>query len=88
MTRCSRTGQNPIEVSGNTVDKDKDGQINVGDQFADAQERSVVVQIGGDGPGCRQLLADSSAGEVADALSERPSDGRDEAGHGRTAYGW
>ena len=46
-----KSGQNPIEVSGNTVDKDKDGQINVGDQFADAHELSVVVQIGGTDPG-------------------------------------
>ena len=40
-----KAGKNPIEVSGNSVDKDKDGQIFVGDQFADAQGRSVVVQI-------------------------------------------
>jgi hypothetical protein len=46
-----KAGKNPIEVSGHSVDKDKDGQIYVGDQFADAQERSVVVQIEGDDPG-------------------------------------
>ncbi len=46
-----KAGKNPIEVSGNSVDKDKDGQVFVGDQFADAQERSVVVQIGGEDPG-------------------------------------
>jgi hypothetical protein len=46
-----KEGQNPIKVSGNSVDKDKDGQVFVGDQFADAQERSVVVQIEGDDPG-------------------------------------
>jgi hypothetical protein len=46
-----KDGKNPIEVNGHSVDKDKDGQIFVGDQFADAQERSVVVQIGGDDPG-------------------------------------
>jgi hypothetical protein len=46
-----KEGKNPIEVSGNSVDKDKDGQIFVGDQFADAQGRSVVVQIGGENPG-------------------------------------
>ena len=46
-----KSGKNPIEVSGHSVDKDKDGQIFVGDQFADAQGRSVVVQIGGDDPG-------------------------------------
>ena len=44
-------GKNPIEVNGHSVDKDKDGQIYVGDQFADAQERSVVVQIEGSDPG-------------------------------------
>jgi hypothetical protein len=46
-----KSGQSPIEVSGNSVDKDKDSQIFVGDQFADAQELSVVVQIGGADPG-------------------------------------
>jgi hypothetical protein len=45
------SGKNPIEVSGNSVDKDKDGQVFVGEQFADAQGRSVVVQIGGEDPG-------------------------------------
>src|SRR3954471_10340941 len=46
-----KAGKNPIEVNGHSVDKDKDGQIYVGDQFADAQERSVVVQIAGEDPG-------------------------------------
>ena len=46
-----KEGKNPIEVSGNSVDKPKDGQVFVGDQFADAQGRSVVVQIEGDDPG-------------------------------------
>ena len=46
-----KDGKNPIRVSGNSVDKDKDGQIEVGDQFADAQGRSVVVQIAGEDPG-------------------------------------
>ena len=45
------TGKNPIEVNGHSVDQDKDGQIFVGDEFADAQGRSVVVQIGGEDPG-------------------------------------
>ena len=40
-----------MEVNGHSVDQDKDGQIFVGDQFADAQGRSVVVQIGGEDPG-------------------------------------
>ena len=42
-----KAGKNPIEVSGYFVGKDKDGQVFVGDQLADAQGRSVVVQIGG-----------------------------------------
>lgn len=46
-----KSGKNPIEVSGHSVDKDKDGQVFVGDQFADGQELSVIVQIGGDDPG-------------------------------------
>ena len=46
-----KSGTNPIEVNGNSVDKPKDGQVFVGDKFADAQGRSVVVQIGGDDPG-------------------------------------
>ena len=46
-----KAGKNPIEVSGHSVDKDKDGQVFVGDQFADAQGRSVVVQIDGEDPG-------------------------------------
>ena len=44
-------GENPIRVSGNSADEDMDGQVFVGDQFADAQGRSVVVQIEGDDPG-------------------------------------
>ena len=43
-----KTGNNPIRVSGNSADKDNDGQVFVGDQFADAQGRSVIVQIGGE----------------------------------------
>ena len=39
------------EVNGHSVDQDKDGEIFVGDQFADAQGRSIVVQIGGEDPG-------------------------------------
>ena len=46
-----KPGKNPIQVNGHSVDQDKDGQIFVGDQFADAQGRSVVVQIGGEDPG-------------------------------------
>jgi hypothetical protein len=46
-----KRGKNPIEVSSNSVDPGENGQIDVGDQFADAQGRSVVVQIGGASPG-------------------------------------
>src|SRR5215211_7945739 len=46
-----KEGKNPIKVSGHSVDQDKDSQIFVGDQFADAQGRSVVVQIDGEDPG-------------------------------------
>jgi hypothetical protein len=45
-----KEGKNPIRVSGHSVDKDKDGQVFVGEQFADAQGRSVVVQIEGEEP--------------------------------------
>ena len=46
-----KAGKNPIKVSGHSVDQDKDGTVDVGDQFADAQGRSVVVQIEGKDPG-------------------------------------
>ena len=68
-----KEGKNPIRVSGNSADKDKDGQVFVGDQFADAQGRSVIVQIGGEGPGCRHLLADSPAGRPDDHSDRRPT---------------
>ena len=81
-----KEGKNPIEVSGKSVDKDKDGQVFVGDQFADAQGRSVVVQIGGEDPGSDICSTDSPAGHPADDLSDYPSDGGDDAGRRRTAY--
>ena len=46
-----RAGTNPIQVDGRTVDQNNDGQINVGDQFTEAQVVSVVVQVGGENPG-------------------------------------
>ena len=46
-----QTGNNPIRVSGNAADEDNDGQVFVGEQFADAQGRSVIVQIEGVDPG-------------------------------------
>ena len=50
LTRL-QTGSNPIRVSGNAADEDNDGQVFVGEQFADAQGRSVIVQIEGEDPG-------------------------------------
>lgn len=44
-----KEGKNPIEVSANSIKTD--GQVYVGDQFADAQGLSVVVQIAGSDPG-------------------------------------
>ena len=84
-----KAGKNPIEVSGKSVDKDKDGQVYVGDQFADAQERSVVVQIEGTDPGpgiCLPLRGDSDGhfdGHPSTATStatRRPLDGHSD-GH-------
>jgi hypothetical protein len=49
-----QTGNNPIFVSGHSVDKDNDGQVFVGEQFADAQGRSVIVQIEGEEPSCSE----------------------------------
>ncbi len=63
-----KEGKNPIEVNGNSVDKDKDGQVFVGDQFADAQGRSVVVQIEGEDPG-----ADSCSPTPPPDISPTPS---------------
>lgn len=44
-------GKNPIWVNWHAADKDKDGKVAVGDRFADAQELSIVIQIGGEDPG-------------------------------------
>ena len=74
-----KSGKNPIKVSGNSVDKPKDGKVFVGDQFADAQERSVVVQIEGDDPGleaARRLPRRRPLRRPTDA----PSDGGHDAG--------
>jgi hypothetical protein len=46
-----KEGKNPIEVSANSADKDKDGKVYIGDEFADAQGRSIVVQIDGEDSG-------------------------------------
>ena len=60
-------GENPIRVSGNSADEDMDGQVFVGDQFADAQGRSVVVQIEGPDPG-----ADICASPLSPTTSPTP----------------
>lgn len=44
-------GKNPIEVGWQAADKDKNGEVSVGDEFADGQGQSVVVQINGEDPG-------------------------------------
>src|SRR5215204_1120580 len=70
-----KEGKNPISVSGNSVDKDKDGQVFVGDQFADAQGRSVVVQIEGKDPG-----ADICSPTPPPTTPPKPGDGAPHAG--------
>ena len=67
-----KEGKNPIEVSGNSVDKDKDGQVFVGDQFADAQGRSVVVQIEGEDPGA-DICSPTPPPEISPTPSPTPS---------------
>lgn len=44
-------GGNPVEVGWRAADKDNDGQVSVGDEFADSQGRSKVIQINGPDPG-------------------------------------
>jgi hypothetical protein len=50
-------GKNPIEVGWQSADKDKDGKVNIGDEFADGQGQSVVVQINGEDPGVEACMA-------------------------------
>lgn len=50
-------GKNPIEVGWQSADKDKNGKVSVGDEFADGQGQSVVVQINGEDPGVEACLA-------------------------------
>jgi hypothetical protein len=73
-----KSGKNPISVSGNSVDKDEDGQIFVGDQFADAQELSVVVQIGGDDPGAD--ICSPTPPPVEPTTPPKPGNGAPETG--------
>ena len=92
MTRGSRRATTRSRVSGNAADEDKDGQVFVGDQFADAQGRSVVVQIGGDDPGAESCsptpppVIPSTTPPTASPTAQ--SDGGDDAGRRRTGYGW
>ena len=76
-----KEGKNPIEVSGKSVDKDKDGQVFVGDQFADAQGRSVVVQIGGEDPGA-DICSPTPPPVISRRPLRRPSDGGTKPGAG------
>jgi hypothetical protein len=74
-----KSGKNPIEVSGNSVDKDpKDGEVFVGDQFADAQERSVVVQIEGPDPG--EEICSPTPPPVEPTTPPKPGNGAPETG--------
>ena len=74
-----KEGKNPISVSGNSVDKDKDGQVFVGDQFADAQGRSVVVQIEGKDPG-PDICSPTPPPVIEPTTPPKPGDGAPHAG--------
>ncbi|WP_203567635.1 hypothetical protein [Aestuariimicrobium ganziense] len=51
-TELIKSGKNPIEVGWPSA-VDGDGIVNVGDEFSDGQELSVVIQINGDDPASR-----------------------------------
>jgi hypothetical protein len=71
-----KQGKNPIRVSGHSVDQDKDGQVFVGDQFADAQGRSVIVQIGGKNPSVSSCPAvETLPPVVTPTTPPKPGDG-------------
>jgi hypothetical protein len=70
-----KPGKNPIEVSGHSVDQDKDGMIFVGDEFADAQGLSVVVQIGGEDPG-EGACSPTPPPDVTPTTPPKPGDGK------------
>jgi hypothetical protein len=67
-----QTGNNPIRVSGNAADEDNDGQVFVGEEFADAQGRSVIVQIEGEDPG---IEACAPTDGPTDGPTAKPTDG-------------
>ena len=69
-------GENPIRVSGNSVDKPKDGEVFVGDQFADAQGRSIIVQIEGEDPGIEACSPTPPPTDgPTDGPTDKPTDG-------------
>jgi hypothetical protein len=73
-----RAGTNPIQIDGRSVDQNNDGQINVGDQFAEAQVVSVIVQVGGENPGagiCSQPVLQNIATATPEVTppTRRPS---------------
>ena len=71
-----QTGNNPIRVSGNAADDDNDGQVFVGDQFADAQGRSVIVQIEGEDPGIEACSPTPQPTDgPTDGSTDKPTDG-------------
>jgi hypothetical protein len=74
-----KEGKNPIKVSGKSADKDEDGQVFVGDQFADAQGRSVVVQIEGDNPGA-DSCSPTPPPVIPPTTPPKPGDGAPHAG--------
>jgi hypothetical protein len=74
-----KEGKNPIEVSANSADKPKDGEVFVGDQFADAQGRSVVVQIDGDDPG-EEICSPTPPPVVPPNGGTTPGDGAPDTG--------
>ncbi len=58
-----KEGKNPIEVSWNSIPNDN-GEVNVGDRFADAQGNSIVVQIKGNDPGVEACPAPQGPSET------------------------
>jgi hypothetical protein len=74
-----QTGNNPIRVSGNAADEDNDGQVFVGEQFADAQGRSVIVQIEGDEPDA-DICSETPPPVIPPTTPPKPGDGAPHAG--------
>jgi hypothetical protein len=72
-----KSGKNPIKVSGHSVDQDKDGLIEVGNEFADAQGRSIVVQIEGEDPGCPKTPPGDGGTTPGDGAPDTGGEGGD-----------